>query len=60
VSSDNENGFAWAFGGDSGMCVFPGKVTSRLSPAKLASGVGGGMCGGILLSSLFGAKNPFS
>jgi hypothetical protein len=27
----NENGFAWAFGGDGGTCVCWGKVTSRLS-----------------------------
>jgi hypothetical protein len=29
---DNENGFARAFGGDSGTCVCRGKMTSRLSP----------------------------
>jgi hypothetical protein len=48
---DNENGFARAFGGDSGTCVCRGKVTSRLSPCFAVELR-------ILLSSIFGEKNP--
>jgi hypothetical protein len=50
-STCNENGFAWAFGGDSGTCVCRGKVTSRLSPCFAGELR-------ILLSSIFGKKNP--
>ena len=46
-----ENGFARAFGGDSGTCVCRGKVTSRLSPCFAGELR-------ILLSSIFGEKNP--